>query len=152
MDHSLSLDPKFKWNCKTNHSCAFIFVQEVPRINFTKFGMVTIATLPNVQKPSIWHIPFPFQNTFQNVSKTKTRVMVSFYIAQAFNPYLDYKIWECIIAQIVWNTICFAFYKSSKCNFVGSPYEDHNGTNCNSNNLSYSTFPKLMKLDRKSVV
>ena len=36
MDHSLSLETKFKWNCKTNYSCASLFVQEVPRIKVTK--------------------------------------------------------------------------------------------------------------------
>ena len=46
------------------------------------------------------------KNAFQNVSKTKTRVMASFYIAQALNPYLDHTFWKCIIVQIIGNTFC----------------------------------------------
>ena len=40
--------------------------------------------------------------------------------------------------------ICFVFYKSSKCTFVGRQSNGHNGTNCKSNNLSNSSFPKFM--------
>ena len=69
MDHSLSLEPNSNEIVKTNSSCASIFVQEVPRINFTKFDMVTIGTLANMQNPSNCHHPFLFSKCIQNHSK-----------------------------------------------------------------------------------
>ena len=125
---------KLKWNCKTKYSCASIFVQEVPRINLNKIWHGFKFYFSKYAKHHNMAYSFPISKVhFKMFPKTRTRVMVSFYISQAFNPCLDHKFWKCIIAQIIWNTfgsiigitlpsnkVTFATFTKCKTNYMMS--------------------------------
>ena len=73
---------KFKWNCKTKYSCASIFVQEVPRINFTQF----------------WH---EFKPYFGNYAKY-------IYMAYSFPfPKMHWKYFQNTTPRLWWASTCY---------------------------------------------
>ena len=98
---------KFKGNCKTNSSCASIFVQEVPRINPTRFWHGYNCYFSKYAKHIYMAYSFPIsKNAYKMFPKPKTRVMVGYYTSLAFNLCLGHKFWKCIIAPIIWNANC----------------------------------------------
>ena len=115
---------KFKWNCKTNSSCASIFVQEVPRIPLTKICHGYNCHFSKNTKHIYLPHSFPiFQNAFKMFPNPKTMVMVGYYISQSSHPYLVHNFLNFIFATINCFTNCsinrhyIAFNQSSNKTF-----------------------------------
>ena len=84
-----------------------IFVQEVPRINLTKFWHGYHCYNCNYAKHINMAYSFSIsKNAFKMFPKPKTRVMVGYYISQAFNPYLVHIFLNCVFAPNIWTTNC----------------------------------------------
>ena len=70
MDHSLSLEPNPNEIVKQIILVLPYLSRKFQESNYTKFDLVTISILANMQNTSMWHIPFPFPKYIPNVSKT----------------------------------------------------------------------------------
>ena len=101
---------KFKWNCKRNSSCASIFVQEVPRINLTRFWHGYNCYFSKYAKPIYLPPSFPI---FKMHSKLFQIWTSRLWWASTFHKLSIYTLFifflKYIIAPNIWNTKLFHY-------------------------------------------